>query len=147
MFKRADNTSRRWVIGLAAGAAGLLLAAGSYHSSTKSGGETVENGRILVVPLQLERDKYGLAMVDTGLKTLWVYEIGRRAPVHQGLRLVAARTWEYDRLLQQLNNDEPTVEQVKTFLGSLNRGGPEDENNIGAARSGKTRDSGDKEEK
>ena len=44
---------------------------------------------ILVVPIQIERDSYGLAMVDTVGQTLWVYEI----TAQKQLRLLAARSW------------------------------------------------------
>jgi len=78
----------------------------------------VESG-ILVIPVQIERDSYGLAMVDTVGQTLWIYELNSRGPAHNRLRLLAARSWRYDRLLQQYNTDEPKPEQVKMLLESL----------------------------
>jgi hypothetical protein len=74
------------------------------------------NSEILVVPIQIERDKYGLAMVDTVGQTLWIYEINSMGPAHSRLRLLAARSWQYDRLLKQYNTAEPKPEQVRMLL-------------------------------
>ena len=78
--------------------------------------QTGSNSKILVVPIQTERDKYGLAMVDTVGQTLWIYEINSTGPAHSRLRLLAARSWQYDRLLKQYNTAEPKPEQVRTLL-------------------------------
>ena len=74
-----------------------------------------ENG-IIVVPFQIARDSYGIAMVDTVAETMWVYEMNSRGPAHSRLRLLAARSWRYDRLLQELNTAEPRPEQIKKLL-------------------------------
>jgi len=74
---------------------------------------------ILVVPVQIERDIYGLAMVNTVGQTLWVYELNSRGPAHNRLKLLAARSWRYDKLLHQYNTAEPKPEQVKMLLKSL----------------------------
>jgi hypothetical protein len=81
--------------------------------------QTGGDGRILVVPVQIERDSFGLAMVDTVGQTLWIYELSGRGPTHKRLRLLAARSWRYDRLLQEFNTDRPGVEEVKMLLESL----------------------------
>ena len=47
---------------------------------------------ILVVPVQIARDSYGIAMVDTIGQTMWVYELDSRGPNH--LNLLAARSWQ-----------------------------------------------------
>ena len=83
--------------------------------------QTSSDGRVLVVPIQIERDSYGLAMVDMVGQTLWIYQISSRGPVYNRLRLLAARSWRYDKLLQQYNTGEPTPEQVKILLENLGR--------------------------
>ena len=70
------------------------------------------DGAIRVIPVQIARDSYGLAMVDTDARTLWIYEINNRGPAHKRLTLLAARSWRYDRLLQMYNTAEPTPERV-----------------------------------
>ncbi len=81
--------------------------------------QTSTEGGILVIPVQIERDSYGLAMVDIVGQTLWIYELNNRGPAHNRLRLLAARSWRYDRLLQQYNTAVPKPEQVKMLLESL----------------------------
>jgi hypothetical protein len=75
-----------------------------------------ENGQILVIPIQLDRSSYGLAMVDTVGQTLWVYQLNSTGPVYNRLQLLAARSWRYDRLLQQYNTADPKPQQVKMLL-------------------------------
>lgn len=75
------------------------------------------DGRTLVVPVQIGRDSYGLAMVDTVAETLWIYELNSRGPAHKRLALLAARSWRYDRLLQHYNTSEP--EQVRMLLENV----------------------------
>ncbi|MHC4362587.1 MAG: hypothetical protein ACYSTZ_07155 [Planctomycetota bacterium] len=79
------------------------------------------DGKIMVVPIQIARENYGLAMVDTVSQTLWIYEINNRGPVHRRLSLLAARSWQYDRLLERYNTDEPKPEQVRILLEELGR--------------------------
>jgi hypothetical protein len=79
------------------------------------------DARIMVVPVQIARESYGLAMVDTVSQTLWIYEINSRGPVHRRLSLLAARSWRYDRLLERYNTDEPKPEQVRILLEELGR--------------------------
>jgi hypothetical protein len=81
----------------------------------------VGDGAIMVIPVQIARDTYGLAMVDTDARTLWIYEINNRGPAHKRLTLLAARSWRYDRLLERYNTAEPTPEQVKSLLHNVNQ--------------------------
>jgi len=76
-------------------------------------------GGILVVPVQLERDSYGVAMVDTLSQTMWVYQLSSHGPAYNRLKLFAARSFRYDRMLQQYNTAEPKPQQVRIMLESL----------------------------
>jgi hypothetical protein len=118
-MESAVKKSWRWWLVPAVVAIALLFLGGGLKSAPGAG--SVSNGRadaIMVVPVQLGRDAYGLAMVDTIGKTLWVYEINARAPKNQ-LRLLAARDWQYDQLLQEYNTGEPRPRQVKELLEKL----------------------------
>ncbi len=42
--------------------------------------QTGTDSGIVVIPVQIERDSYGLAMVDTVGQTLWNYELNSRGP-------------------------------------------------------------------
>jgi len=83
--------------------------------------QTAKEDGILVVPVQTGRDNYGFVMVDTVKQTLWVYSINSNAPSYSRLKLLAARSWRYDRLLQQYNTDEPKPEQVRLLLENLEK--------------------------
>jgi len=49
---------------------------------------------------QLTKNTYGIFMVDIDAMTTWAYEYD---PQKKCLRLVAARTWRYDRYLENHN--------------------------------------------
>lgn len=110
----------RWVLPafIVLGMAALFFAGNKLGSpsSVKAELQTSSNSEILVVPIQIERDKYGVAMIDTASETLWIYEINSTGPAHNRLRLLAARSWQYDRLLKQYNTAEPKPEQVRMLL-------------------------------
>ena len=105
------------------GAVCLFLIGGQagQPASVQAQQQSTTEGGIIVVPIQLERDSYGLAMVDTKGQTLWIYELSRRGATYDRLRLVAARSWRYDRLLQQYNTAEPKPDQVRALLQNLIR--------------------------
>jgi len=118
-----SGTQRRWWLPaiVAVGLLCLLFVHNGFNSSTNVQADVQagsESG-ILVVPVQIGRDSYGIAMVDTVGQNLWVYELNSRGPAHSRLKLLAARNWRYDRLLQQYNTAEPQPEQVKALLESL----------------------------
>lgn len=119
------GTERQWLLSafFVLGVLCLLFVGGKSGSPANAQAERQSGpkGEILVIPVQLERDSYGLAMVDTGTQTLWVYELNSRGPAHNRLRLLATRNWRYDRLLQQYNTAEPKPEQVKVLLENLGR--------------------------
>jgi hypothetical protein len=100
-------------------AVALLFAGGGLKSAPGVDTQVAgQRDRIVVVPVQVGRDAYGLAMVDTVGKTLWIYEINNRAPNNR-LRLLAARDWQYDQLLQEYSTGEPRPQQVRELLEKL----------------------------
>lgn len=84
--------------------------------------QETSQGEVLVVPIQIDRDNYGIAMVDTNRQSLWIYELNRRAAAHNRLRLLAARSWKYDKLLEDYNTAEPKPKQIKELLERLGSG-------------------------
>lgn len=120
-----SGTQRRWLLSalVVLGLMGLFFMAGrsGLPANAQAQLQTGSESAILVVPVQLERDTYGIAMVDTVGQTLWIYEINSRGPAHSRLRLLAARSWQYDRLLKQYNTDEPKPQQIKMLLENLGR--------------------------
>jgi hypothetical protein len=84
-----------------------------------AGSEIEQPAAVSVVPLQLGRESYGLAMVDAKSETIWIYEINSRAPAHSRLKLLAARSWHYDKLLEEYNSAQPKPSEVKNIIEQL----------------------------
>jgi hypothetical protein len=114
-----SGTEKRWLLltFIVLGVLALFFVGSKLGSPASAEAEPLRgNSEILVVPIQIERDKYGVAMVDTVGQTLWIYELNSTGPAHNRLRLLAARSWQYDRLLKQYNTAEPKPEQVRMLL-------------------------------
>lgn len=58
---------------------------------------------------QLDKNSYGLFMMDVDARTVWCYQY---LPATRKLKLVAARNFDYDRYLKDYNNDVPTYQEV-----------------------------------
>ena len=63
----------------------------------------------------IERDQYGLFMLDVDQGTLWCYAFDNVGGTSK-LRLVAARTWVYDRYLQDFNCASPDFRMVQKLV-------------------------------
>ena len=64
---------------------------------------------------QLDRDRYGLFMLDVDQGTIWCYAFETVAGARK-LRLIAARTWIYDRYLQDFNCAEPDFREIQALV-------------------------------
>jgi hypothetical protein len=120
------QTDKLLLLGVLAVATIYVWALGSRMKAPAAAEAALQDGssgEVMVVPIQLDRDNFGIAMVDTRLQSLWIYELNRRAAAHNRLRLIAARSWEYDKLLEEYNTAEPKPKQVKELLERLSSGG------------------------
>jgi hypothetical protein len=63
----------------------------------------------------IDRDQYGLFMLDVDQGTIWCYAFENQAGARK-LRLVAARTWVYDRYLKDFNCAEPTFRDIQALV-------------------------------
>lgn len=98
---------------------GVLLFAGFSEQDGKNTQQGEQSPPITAVPVQLSRDAYGLAMIDTQTQTLWLYEFNTRGQAFDHLRLIAARSFKYDRQLTEWNTAAPTPTQVKQIVESM----------------------------
>jgi len=62
---------------------------------------------------QLTKGTYGVFMVDVDTGTLWCYEY---LSAKRELRLVAARSWLYDRYLEEFNAGQPPVAEIERLV-------------------------------
>ena len=67
---------------------------------------------------QLDKNHYGLFMMDVDTSNIWCYEY---LPGTRKLKLVAARSFRYDRYLEDYNNDALSPRQVQVLLKEQNR--------------------------
>lgn len=66
----------------------------------------------------LDKNSYGLFMMDVDARTVWVYQY---LPATRKLRLAAARSFDFDRYLEDYNNDSPTLDEVRGMLDDQRR--------------------------
>ncbi|MDD4890009.1 MAG: hypothetical protein PHU85_08770 [Phycisphaerae bacterium] len=94
------------VVLLAVNAAILLLQpnGGPAYAQTSIGAAAgrVDNGGVFVVPAQISKDLYGAYLVDSRSGSVVVYTFN---PNSNKLKLAAARTFVYDRYLEDYNTD------------------------------------------
>ncbi len=104
-----------WLIGvsLALIATCLILRLDGYSSPAHAqpAGQAGARG-IFAFTGQLSKNSYGLFMVDVDTMTVWCYEYLSDS---NSLRLVAGRSWMYDRYLQDLNT-EPSTDQIERLV-------------------------------
>jgi hypothetical protein len=62
---------------------------------------------------QLTKNTYGVFMVDIDAMTTWAYEYD---PQKKCLRLVAARTWRYDRYLENHNGCDLPPDVIEQMI-------------------------------
>lgn len=93
----------------------MLLFGGDNRLSAASANGS-DSDSLVVVPLTIGRESYGIAMINKDTETIWIYEIAGRAAGASRLNLVAARSWRYDKLLEEYNSGNPTPERVKAII-------------------------------
>lgn len=62
---------------------------------------------------QLTKSTFGVYLVDVDAMTMWTYEY---EPARSCLRLVSARTWRYDRYLENYNTCNLPPEVVEKMI-------------------------------
>ena len=65
---------------------------------------------------QLTPKSFGLFMMDTDTGTVWCYEFQRGPSGEPQMRLVGARSWVYDRYLEEFNVADPVPSAVKVLV-------------------------------
>ena len=71
---------------------------------------------IIAIPLQLAAGREGLALIDRQNRTICLYQYQLHRPAHERFVLVAARSFQYDTLLEDYNNADPHPEKVKQWV-------------------------------
>ena len=109
-----------WVVAalLAVIAACLLVEVGMSVASARAPVAGAAAGdSVLVVAGQLTRDSYGVYLVDIESRSICVYQWLSGA---RKLRLAGARTYTYDRQLDEYNT-EPSPSEIKKIVSKARR--------------------------
>ena len=75
---------------------------------------TLGSQAVMAVPAQLASDVYGLYLIDLENQTILLYSYG--GPWAEGLRLLSARSFKYDRKLLDFNAGKPSPQDVRQLL-------------------------------
>ena len=79
---------------------------------------------------QLDHNRHGLFMLDVDQGTIWCYEIDSSGGTRK-LRLIAARSWVYDRYLQDFNCAPPDFRMVQDLVAQQRAAEPGTRPNAG----------------
>lgn len=107
-----------WVIAaaLVVIAVALVLRPDSLPAPGMALGQPVASGGargVFAFSGQLSKGTYGVYLVDVDAMTMWVYEY---LPQKGCLRLAGARTWRYDRYLEDYNVCGPPPDAVERMV-------------------------------
>lgn len=108
-----------WIVAvLLAFIAGLLAAGGGFGLTAQAqaqSGPLVGARGVYSFSGQIGSNRYGVFMLDIEQGTLWCYELEPSATGSK-LKLVAARSWVYDRYLRDFNCAEPDFRKVQQLV-------------------------------
>jgi hypothetical protein len=115
----------RWLVVILLGvvAACLLVQLGYSIAQAQPAG-VAKGGNVFAVAGQVDKETYGLYLVDLDNGTICVYQY---LPGDRKLRLMAARTTVFDRRLEDYNTQPPPpeirklVEEHKSLSGAATR--------------------------
>lgn len=94
----------------------MWLRAAMAQQGAGLGGSSVGARGIYAFTGQMTSRSYGLFMMDVDSGTVWCYELARSATGEPQLKLVASRSWIYDRYLEEFNVAEPTPGAVQQMV-------------------------------
>jgi hypothetical protein len=95
---------------------GQLLPGAAAQYMSPSGQPMMGARGIYAFTGQLGTKDYGLFMVDIDTGTLWCYQLARGREGELQLQLVAARSWIFDRFLEEFNVAKPTPSEVQMMV-------------------------------
>jgi len=93
----------------------LMQAAWAQAGNVSGAGQVGARG-IYAFTGQLTSKAYGLFMLDVDTGTIWCYEIRRGVQGEPQLKLVTARSWIWDRYLEEYNVAAPIPGAVRAMV-------------------------------
>lgn len=86
------------------------------QSAATSGLPPAGAQRVYAFSGQITAKSYGVFMVDVDSGTIWCYEIKRGLNDDLQMKLVSARSWIFDRYLEEFNVGEPIPAAVRAMV-------------------------------
>jgi hypothetical protein len=77
-------------------------------------------GGIMAFTGQIDKNTYGIMMIDVDAGTLWVYQYREK---NNQLKLLAARNWLFDRYLEEYNSGRPTPSEIAQLISTQQQKG------------------------
>ena len=93
-----------------------LLAKSALAQTTGTGKFSPDKQYIYAFTGQLTSKSYGLFMLDMDTSTLWCYEMQKSRDDQLRMKLVAARSWLFDRYLEEFNVLDPKPGAVRLMV-------------------------------
>lgn len=119
-YRMPSNTAQWLIVVLLAVIATTLLLRGPEMPSAQAQPAAVGARGIFAFTGQLDHNRFGLFMLDVDQGTIWCYEIDSSGAARK-LRLIAARSWIYDRYLQDFNCAAPDFRAVQELVAQQRR--------------------------
>ena len=116
LSQRASVRGALWLIGISLSVVATCMVLESSRGSTPAFAQPVARAGargIFSFTGRLTDNTFGLFMVDVDAMTVWCYEY---LSGNKELRLVAARSWMYDRYLENYNCSSPSPEEVERIV-------------------------------
>lgn len=116
-----------WIIALSLAAIAINMSFSSTTAPPEAVAQSVRGAGargVFAFTGQLTANTFGVFMVDVDAGTIWCYEY-IMAGGQKRLRLVTARSWIFDRYLEEYNVDAPSVSDIQRMV-EQQRSAPED---------------------
>lgn len=89
----------------------------SRDTATAQAQQSLAGGRgVFAFTGQIDRDTFGLFMIDVDTETIWCYEMSEGRRGTRELKLIAGRSYEFDRYLKNFNTASPSYRDVRDLL-------------------------------
>ncbi len=112
----ASSTAVWWVIAVSLAVIAVCLVIRADEKLTPTTAAQTYSGAsargVMAFPAQMTKSTFGLYMVDVDAGTLWCYEY----TANRKLRFAAARSWRFDRYLEDFNCDELSPREVEAMV-------------------------------
>ena len=122
MFSKGDEYGRAvWVVVALVSTLMAVVLLGQQVTGKSASPESDTPANVISFAVELSPGHHGIAVIDRENYTLCLYEYNLRGAPHERFVLLAARSFRYDRLLEDYNNADPRPQEIKQRVMQLHR--------------------------